>query len=133
MYYVHTYKAVEETGVILDIGNRKKVRKEHKMKRKIIPKKPYHTSGYYVTKHATYDMQKREITKGELGYNLRKKPLLKTETKKDIFGRPAYKRFSLNRILSVINPFNKNVCSVRRFHDKELRKDMEKYGKNKNK
>ena len=52
---------------------------------------------------------------------------------KDIFGRPAYKRFSLNRILRVINPFNKNVCSVRRFHDKELKKDMEKYGKNKNK
>ena len=68
-----------------------------------------------------------------MGYNLRKKPLLKAETKKDIFGRPAYKRFSLNRILSVINPFNKNVCSVRRFHDKELRKDMEKYGKNENK
>ena len=68
-----------------------------------------------------------------MGYNLRKKPLLKTKTKKDIFGRPAYKRFSLNRILSVINPFNKNVCSVRRFHDKELRKDMKKYGKDKDK
>ncbi len=78
-------------------------------------------------------MQKRDRTKGELGYNLKKKLLLKTETKKDIFCRPAYKRFSLNRILSVINPFNKNVCSVRRFHDKELRKDMEKYGKNENK
>lgn len=103
------------------------------MRRKIIPKKPYNTNGYHVTKHATYDMQKRDISKGELGYNLRKKPLLKTETKKDIFARPAYKRFSFNRIMSVINPFNKNVCSVRRFHEKELRKDMEKYEKNKNK
>lgn len=52
------------------------------MRKKIIPKKPYHTSGYYVTKHATYDMQKREISKGELGNNLRKRPLLNTETKR---------------------------------------------------
>lgn len=101
------------------------------MKWKIIPNKLYHTSGYYVTKHATHDMQKRDISKGELGYNLRKKPLLKTETKRDFFGRPAYMRFSFNRILSVINLFNKNVCSVKRFHDKELRKDMKRHEKNK--
>ena len=71
----------------------------------------------------------KRYNKRQLGYNFRKRSLLRTKTKRDIFGRPAYKRFSLNKILSVINPFNKNVCSVRRFHDKELRKDMKAYKK----
>lgn len=38
-----------------------------KMNKKIIPKKPYKTNGYFVTKHAAYDMRKRNISKGELG------------------------------------------------------------------
>jgi len=70
VYYVHTYKAVEETGVIWDIGNRKRAGKEHKMRRKIIPKKPYHTSGYYVTNHAVKRMNERQVSNRELGYNL---------------------------------------------------------------
>lgn len=37
------------------------------MKKKIIPKKPYRTNGYFVTRHATYDMQKRDISKGGIG------------------------------------------------------------------
>lgn len=48
------------------------------MKRKIIPKKAYNTSGYYVTNHAVKRMNERQVSKGELGYNLRHKPRFKT-------------------------------------------------------
>ena len=30
--------------------------------KKIIPKRPYHTRGHYVTKHAVFDMNKRNIS-----------------------------------------------------------------------
>lgn len=95
-------------------------------RKKIIPKKPYNTSGYYVTRHAVYDMQVRDISKGELGVNLRKKPALRTKVRKDSLGRFAYLRFGINRILSVINPFTRRVCSVRKYHHKELQKEQEK-------
>lgn len=47
----------------------------------------------------------------------------------------------LNEIIKINFNYNierdksvqQNVCSVRRFHDKELRKDTKKYGKDKNK
>lgn len=99
------------------------------MRKKIIPKKPYKTHGHYVTAHAVYDMNKRDISKGELGYNLRKRPVLKTSVKKDSKGRPSYLRFALNRILSVINPITKAVCSVRHYRGRELRKEKRKHGK----
>ena len=37
------------------------------MRKKIIPKKPYNTSGYHVTDHAVKRMKERNVSKGELG------------------------------------------------------------------
>lgn len=93
------------------------------MKRIIIPKKPYKTRGYYVSKHAVYDMNLRRITKGQLGIHLSKKPLFKSKISVDKFGRRYYKRFSLNKIFTIINPIRKIVASVRKYRDKELRKE----------
>jgi len=71
-------------------------------------------------------MQIRNISKGKLGVNLRKKPALKTKVRKDFLGRFAYLRFGFNWILSVINPFTRRVCSVRRYHKEEMQKEKEK-------
>ncbi len=103
------------------------------MKRKIIPKHPYRTHGHYVTKHAVQDMNKRNISKGELGYNLTKKPVYKSKPAFDNLRRVFYIRMDDKKTLSVINPSNKNVCSVRKYHDKELRKKKRGvwYGKSK--
>ena len=65
------------------------------------------------------------MTKGQLGYNLSKRPVFRSSIEHDCLGRPFYKRFSLNRIFTIINPEHKNVCSVRGYHSKELKKEIE--------
>ena len=100
------------------------------MRRKTIPKQPYSTRGYHVTEHAVYDMNIRHISKGELGENLSKKPRYKSRVTLDTLGRPYYKRFSFNKIFTIINPTNKNVASVRKYHEKEVRREIRKYEKN---
>ena len=90
--------------------------------KKIIPKRPYRTRGHYVTKHAVFDMNKRNISKGELGYNLSKKPVYKSKPMFDLLNRLFYIRMDDKKTLTIINPSNKTVCSVRKYHDKELRK-----------
>lgn len=117
---------MEKTGVILGIGNRKKARKEHKMKRKIIPKKPYNTSGYYVTNHAVKRMNERQVSKGELGYNLRHKPRFKTSVTNDYGNEPSYGRFSWNRIFAAINPFRRRVITTYPYGEKTLKKAQRK-------
>lgn len=99
-------------------------------RKKIIPKKPYNTSGYYVTRHAVKRMQEREISKGELGINLRRKPRYRTDTHFDKFGEPSYGRFSWNRIFAAINPFKKRVITVYRYNETTLRRKMKKENKN---
>lgn len=94
------------------------------MKKKIIPKKPYKTRGYFVTPHAIFDMNLRNISKGQLGYNLSKKPLLKTKKDYDKEGRLFYKRYDDKKVFTVINPEKKNVCSIRNYHEKELKKEI---------
>ena len=76
------------------------------MRRKIIPKHPYYTHGHYVTKHAIFDMNKRN----------KSKPIF------DLLKRLFYIRMDDKKTLTIINPSNKNVCSVRKYHNKELRK-----------
>ena len=92
------------------------------MRRKIIPNHPYYTHGHYVTKHAIFDMNKRNISKGELGYNLSKKPVYKSKPIFDLLKRLFYIRMDDKKTLTIINHSNKNVCSVRKYHNKELRK-----------
>lgn len=92
------------------------------VRRRVFPKSPYFTHGHYVTKHAIYDMNKRFISKGELGYNLSKKPIYKSKPQFDLLHRLFYIRMDDKKTLTIINPSNKTVCSVRKYHDKELRK-----------
>lgn len=92
------------------------------MKRKIIPKHPYKTHGHYVTYHAVKRMNQRCISKGQLGYNLVGKPVFKSRIGVDQCNRLFYIRMDDENLLTVINPTNKNVCSVRRYHDYELPK-----------
>jgi len=99
-------------------------------RKKIIPKKPYNTSGYYVTSHAVRRMQERKISKGELGINLRKKPRYRTAIHVNEPGKPSYGRFSWNKICSVINPFMKCVATVFRYGESTLRRIMKKERKN---
>ncbi len=101
--------------------------------KKIIPKRPYRTRGHYVTKHAVFDMNKRNISKGELGYNLSKKPVYKSKPMFDLFNRLFYIRMDDKKTLTVINPSNKYVCSVRKYHDKELQKRKEVFSNEKSK
>ena len=68
-----------------------------------------------------------DISKGELGINLSKKPRYKSSVALDTLGRPYYKRFSFNKIFTIINPTNKNVASVRKYHEKEVRRKIRKY------
>lgn len=101
------------------------------MSRKIYPKRPYKTYGYYVTPHSIQRMNQRRISKGELGENLRKKPRYKSKVSYDTLKRPAYERYSFNKVLSIINPFRKVVASVRRYHEKDLLKKIKKDKKTK--
>lgn len=94
--------------------------------KKFIPKKPYKAYNYIVSQHAVDDMSKRWISKGEVGYNLKQKPLLVSKIKIDQLGRPSYNRFSNNKVLASINPLNRKVCSVRNYHVDEIVKEFEK-------
>ena len=96
------------------------------MKWKIIPKKPYNTSGYYVTNHAVKRMNERKVSKGELGYNLRHKPRFKTSLTMDYGDEPFYGRFSWNRIFTAINPFRKRVITVYPYGERTLKKAKRK-------
>lgn len=93
------------------------------MRRKYIPHKSYFTKGYWVSHHAVYDMNFRSISKSQLSYNLTKKPLLRTRVRIDPAGRPSFLIYSRNKIFTVINPIKRWVCSVRKFHWKEYRKE----------
>lgn len=96
------------------------------MKWKIIPKKPYNTSGYYVTNHAVKRMNERKVSKGELGYNLRHKPRFKTSLTMDYGDEPFYGGFSWNRIFTAINPFRKRVITVYPYGERTLKKAKRK-------
>ena len=61
--------------------------------KKIIPKKPYHTSGYHVTDHAVKRTKERNGSKGELGHNLRHRPRFKASVTMDYGNEPSYGRF----------------------------------------
>ena len=87
-----------------------------------IPKEPYKVRDYYVNKHAIKRMNERKITKGELYYNLTRKPLTLSRIKYDDKGRPSYRKTTKNKITSAINPENKNVVSVNRLYTKEYKK-----------
>lgn len=93
---------------------------------KFIPKKPYWAYNHFVSQHAVYDMNLRLIPKGDVGYNLRKKPLLISQVKVDSIGRPSYNRYTNNKLVTSINPLTNKVCSVRHFHVKEITKEFEK-------
>ena len=97
-----------------------------KTRERTVPQTPYKVRDYYVTDHAVKRMNERCISKGQLYYNLTRKPLEVTKVKFDNEGRPSYRRSSTNKITSAINPNNKNVVSVNRLHTKEYAKLIEK-------
>jgi hypothetical protein len=73
-----------------------------------------------VGKHAIERMKLRCISKGELGYNLRKRPLLLTPIRYDDKGRPSYQRYTDNQVMSAINPDYSKVVTTRKYHEKDL-------------
>lgn len=95
-----------------------------KSRNKKIPNKPYRVKEYNVTKHCVDDMNARKITKGEVYVNLTTKPIHVTQIKYDEAGRPSYRRSSINKITTAINPNNNNVTSVNRLHTKTYIKIM---------
>ena len=105
------------------------------MRKKIIPKKPYNTSGYHVTDHAVKRMKERNVSKGELGHNLRHRPRFKTSVTMNYGNEPSYGRFGWNRIFAAINPFRKRVITVYPYGERTLkkakRKEMHKHGQGK--
>jgi hypothetical protein len=66
-------------------------------------------------------MYKRDIYTGELCTNVCKKPTVKTPMFLDKEGRPAYLRYTPST-MTVINPEDKVVVSIRGYHDDEARK-----------
>ena len=102
-----------------------------KTKERTIPKEPYKVRNYYVTAHAVKRMNERRISKGQLYYNLTRKPLEVTKVKFDKEGRPSYRRSSKNKITSAIDPRNKNVVSVNRLHTKKYVQLMQKHERRK--
>ena len=97
-----------------------------KTKERTIPRVPYKVRNHYVTAHAVRRMSERRISKGQLYYNLTRKPLEITKVTLDSEGRPSYRRSSKNKITSVINPCNKNVISVYKLHTKKYSQLMQK-------
>ena len=71
-------------------------------------------------------MYERNITKGEVHYNLYTKPLKASEIEYDDYGRLAYARYSKNTTRTLIIPKTKCVASVRRYRAKELYKNNKK-------
>lgn len=95
-----------------------------KSKDRTIPQESYKVRNFQVTSHAVERMQERNISKGELYFNLTRKPILETKIKIDSKGRPSYRKTTKNKITSAINPINKNVVSVNRLHRKDFKKIM---------
>lgn len=93
-----------------------------KAKDKTIPNKPYKDKPYNVSVHATEQMRNRNITKGEVHTNLHTKPIKTKPIKYDKQNRPSYEKYSDNKIATAINPTNKKVVTVRRFHTDEYNK-----------
>lgn len=79
---------------------------------------------YKISKHAVDRMYERNITKGEVHYNLYTKPLKITPIKYDSFGRSSYEKFAYNKINTRINPKNNVVSKVSRYHTKKYEKIM---------
>lgn len=100
------------------------------IKKKLFHKKPYKAYKHIVSAHAVYDMNLRGISKGKVGYNLSHKALFATPVKYDYRKRPAYKRFADNKVLTIINPDNKKVCSVRNYHTSEILEYFKNYVNN---
>lgn len=97
-----------------------------KTKERTIPQAPYKVRDYYVTVHAVKRMNERRISKGQLYYNLTRKPLEVTAIRFDKEGRPSYRRSSKNKITSAINPFAKTVVSVNKLSTKKHAQLMQK-------
>ena len=76
---------------------------------------------YTVTPHAQNQMALRDIYTGEVVHNLCRKPVAKTEPKRDNRGRLGYQRYS-ESVMTVVNPESKKVASVRGYHDDEAEK-----------
>lgn len=93
-----------------------------KAKNNTFPSKPYKDKPYNVSRHATERMRDRNITKGQIHTNLHTKPIKVTAVKYDKMARPSYERYSDNKIATSINPKNKVVVTVRRFHTDEYNK-----------
>ena len=93
-----------------------------KTKERKIPQEAYKVKNYFVTPHAVQRMNERKITKGDLYYNLTRKPLDITKTKVDAMGRPSYRKTTKNKITSAINPINNHVVSVNKLHSKSYQK-----------
>lgn len=93
-----------------------------KTKDRSYPKEPYKVKKYYVTGHAIQQMNGRKISKGNLYYNLTRKPLVVTKVKYDFLGRPSYNRTTKNKVCSSINPLNNSVITVHKIHTKEYNK-----------
>ena len=74
-----------------------------------------------MTTHAQNQMALRDIYTGEVVQNLCRKPVAKTEPKRDNKGRLGYQRYS-ESVMTVVNPENKRVASVRGYHDDEAQK-----------
>ena len=51
-----------------------------------------------------------------------KKPVYKSKPIFDLLKRLFYIRMDDKKTLTIINTSNKNVCSVRKYHNKELKK-----------
>lgn len=100
-----------------------------KSKDRSYPKEPYKVKKYYVTSHAVQQMNGRKISKGNLYYNLTRKPLAVSNVKYDYLGRPSYNRTTKNKICSSINPLNNNVVTVHKVHTKEYNKLMNQRSK----
>jgi hypothetical protein len=99
------------------------------MTRKYYPRKPYEVNHYKVGYHAIKRMRLRLVSKGEVGYNLRKKPLQITPVVFDIKGRPSYRRLSDNKTLTCINPKDNFVTNAWHFSSKLLSKLLRRKSK----
>lgn len=95
-----------------------------KSKDRTIPKESYKVRQFQIIPHTVQRMQERNISKGELYFNLTRKPIQQTKVKIDSQGRPSYRKTTINKITSAINPINKNVVSVNRLHRKDFKKIM---------
>lgn len=103
--------------------------KEETMAKKYYPRKPYEVNHYKVGYHAIKRMKQRGVGKGDLGYNLHKKPILITQVKFRYDGKPSYERYTDNQIVSAINPRNRRVITVHWFHWRRLVNLLRRTGK----